>query len=80
VLALDLARVGSGRGPDVELVQALSRLGEGAIELLAGGGIRSVRDLRLLAAAGCQGALVASALHDGSIDAAALADQDKASR
>jgi phosphoribosylformimino-5-aminoimidazole carboxamide ribotide isomerase len=80
VLALDLARVGRGRGPDLEMVGALRRLGGGSIGLLAGGGVRSADDLRLLAAAGCDGALVASALHDGRIGAAAIADQDNASR
>ncbi|HUL03508.1 MAG TPA: HisA/HisF-related TIM barrel protein [Gemmatimonadales bacterium] len=80
VLVLDLARIGSARGPDLELVEALSRLGAEEVELLAGGGIRSVHDLRLLAAAGCRGALVGSALHEGGIDAAGVADQDRASR
>ena len=80
LLALDLARIGTGRGVDLALVRALATVGTGEIELLAGGGIGSVYDLRQLAAAGCHGALVASALHDGRIDAAAVAGQDNASR
>jgi len=52
-IVLDLARVGSGEGPDVDL--------------LAGGGVRDASDLRALADAGAAGALVATALHGGAI-------------
>ena len=65
-IVLDLARVGSGAGPDVELVRGLhARLP--ALELLAGGGVRDVADLRALAAGGAAGALLATALHSGAI-------------
>jgi phosphoribosylformimino-5-aminoimidazole carboxamide ribotide isomerase len=43
------------------------------IELLTGGGVRNVGDLRHLAASGCDAVLVASALHDGRLTAADLA-------
>ena len=63
---LDLARVGSGTGPDVALVRELSaRFPE--LELLAGGGVRDAADLRALAEAGAAGALVATALHSGAL-------------
>jgi HisA/HisF family protein len=66
VIVLDLARVGSGAGPDVALVRGLcARFPE--LELLAGGGVRDVADLRALADAGAAGALVATALHSGAI-------------
>ena len=64
VLALDLARVGQGSGPDVTLITALRREFPG-LELLAGGGVRGAQDLQLLADAGCDGALVGTALHRG---------------
>jgi HisA/HisF family protein len=65
-IVLDLARVGSGAGPDVDLLGELhARLP--AVELLAGGGVRDADDLRALAAAGAAGALVASALHGGTV-------------
>jgi phosphoribosylformimino-5-aminoimidazole carboxamide ribotide isomerase len=65
-IVLDLARVGSGAGPDVALVRELSaRFPE--LQLLAGGGVRDVADLRALAEAGAAGALVATALHSGAI-------------
>ena len=65
-IVLDLARVGSGSGPDVALVRELAvRFPE--VELLAGGGVRDVADLCALAEAGAAGALVATALHSGAI-------------
>jgi phosphoribosylformimino-5-aminoimidazole carboxamide ribotide isomerase len=66
ILVLDLARVGSGRGVDAGLVAALRRA-HPDVELLAGGGIASARELERLAAAGLDAALVATALHDGTI-------------
>lgn len=66
LLVLDLARVGSGRGVDLGLVAALRR-SDPTVELLAGGGIASVRDVRDVAAAGADAVLVASALHDGRL-------------
>jgi len=66
IMVLDLARVGSGRGVDCVLLEALRRA-HPHVELLAGGGIRTARDLERLADAGLDGALVATALHDGRI-------------
>jgi HisA/HisF family protein len=72
-IVLDLARVGSGAGPDVALIAeihaAFPDLG-----LLAGGGVRDIEDLRALDAAGAAGALVATALHSGVIGPAELAE------
>jgi HisA/HisF family protein len=70
-IVLDLARVGSGEGPDVALVAAL-RAAVPDVELLAGGGVRDAADLRALADAGAAGALVATALHGGAIRAEEL--------
>jgi phosphoribosylformimino-5-aminoimidazole carboxamide ribotide isomerase len=70
-VVLDLARVGSGEGPDVALLGKLrSRLPD--VRLLAGGGVRHAGDLRALAGAGAAGALVATALHGGAIGAEEL--------
>ncbi|MEX2558660.1 MAG: HisA/HisF-related TIM barrel protein, partial [Pirellulales bacterium] len=43
------------------------------LELVSGGGVRGLQDLRALAEAGCDAALVASALHDGRLTAGDLA-------
>ena len=66
IIVLDLARVGSGRGPDLELMTAMRRAVPEAA-LFAGGGVRSVDDIDVLARAGCDGALVATALLSGSL-------------
>jgi phosphoribosylformimino-5-aminoimidazole carboxamide ribotide isomerase len=70
-VVLDLARVGSGAGPDVALIGAIHAAFPD-LELLAGGGVRDVEDLHALGAAGAAGALVATALHAGVIGAAEL--------
>jgi phosphoribosylformimino-5-aminoimidazole carboxamide ribotide isomerase len=66
VIVLDLARVGTGMGPDVGLIAALHAAFP-ELELLAGGGVRDDADLRALADAGAAGALVGTALHRGAI-------------
>jgi phosphoribosylformimino-5-aminoimidazole carboxamide ribotide isomerase len=66
VIVLDLARVGSGAGPDVGLIAEIHAAFPD-LELLAGGGVRDAADLRALCAAGAAGALVATALHRGVI-------------
>jgi phosphoribosylformimino-5-aminoimidazole carboxamide ribotide isomerase len=70
-IVLDLARVGSGAGPDVALIAEIHAAFPD-LELLAGGGVRDVEDLRALDAAGAAGALVATALHSGVIGAREL--------
>jgi len=69
LLVLDIGRVGTGSGLDVGLLQALRRR-LASIRLLAGGGVRERRDLDHLRDAGCDAALVASAIHSGRIGAA----------
>jgi phosphoribosylformimino-5-aminoimidazole carboxamide ribotide isomerase len=66
LIVLDLARVGSGAGLDIELIAELHAAFPD-IELLAGGGVRDAADLRALAGAGAAGALVATAHHTGVI-------------
>jgi phosphoribosylformimino-5-aminoimidazole carboxamide ribotide isomerase len=63
---IDLARVGIGDGPDLAAISRIRDAVPGVL-LLAGGGVRGEDDLARLAAAGCDGALVASALHDGRL-------------
>src|SRR5215203_1063681 len=72
VIVLDLARVGDGAGPDVAPIAEIHAAFPD-LEVLAGGGVRDVEDLRALHAAGAAGALVATALHSGVIGAPELA-------
>jgi phosphoribosylformimino-5-aminoimidazole carboxamide ribotide isomerase len=66
VIVLDLARVGTGHGLDLQLIARL-RAASSSVRLFAGGGVRGVGDLEHLRNAGCDGALVASALLDGEL-------------
>ena len=66
VIVLDVARAGEAIGPDVAMV-ARVRAHAPETTLVAGGGIRGLEDLVRLAEAGCDGALVATALHDGRL-------------
>ena len=72
LLALDLGRVGTGRGVDLGLLQSLRRRLPD-IRLLAGGGILTRSDLEQMRDAGCDAALVASAIHNGRLSPADLA-------
>jgi len=63
---LDVARVGGTAGPDTEMLNRIRPVVTGAA-LLAGGGVRGLDDLKLLDRIGCDGALIATALHDGRL-------------
>jgi phosphoribosylformimino-5-aminoimidazole carboxamide ribotide isomerase len=66
VIVLDLARVGSGSGVDLELLARIkSRVS--TLPGYAGGGVRHMGDVEQLRRVGCDGALVATALLDGQI-------------
>jgi HisA/HisF family protein len=71
MIVIDLARVGTGRGLDLELIARVRDAAPG--QLLAGGGVHGLEDLERLADAGCDGALVASALHDCRVGASEIA-------
>jgi phosphoribosylformimino-5-aminoimidazole carboxamide ribotide isomerase len=73
VLLLDLARVGSGRGVGTLGLLGFVKRHDPDVEVLVGGGAASVDDLAAARDAGADAMLVGSALHDGRIDAAALA-------
>jgi phosphoribosylformimino-5-aminoimidazole carboxamide ribotide isomerase len=72
IIVLDLARVGTGAGLDLDIVARIRRTVPD-LTLLAGGGIHDAADLARLADAGCDGALVATALHAGRLGAADVA-------
>jgi HisA/HisF family protein len=72
LIVIDLARVGMGTGIDLALIARVREAAPG-LTLLAGGGVRGADDLARLADAGCDGALVATALHDGRLGAGDVA-------
>jgi phosphoribosylformimino-5-aminoimidazole carboxamide ribotide isomerase len=69
---MTLARVGSGAGPDFDRLAEI-RAAAPDRALYAAGGVRGADDLAALNRLGVGGALVASALHDGSLTGADLA-------
>lgn len=65
VIVLDLNRVGSGGGVNIDfLKKAMAEVG---VDVYVGGGVRDVKDLVELKNLGVSGALVATALHTGKI-------------
>lgn len=74
LIVLDLARVGSGLAPDFRLIKEIRERFESS--LLVGGGVRNLADLDRLQSIGADGALIATALHSGTI----TSDQLRAAR
>jgi phosphoribosylformimino-5-aminoimidazole carboxamide ribotide isomerase len=72
VLAMNLARVGSNLGPDLELIDRLAVQGSPGLAVFAAGGIRGLEDLQALQKTRACGALVATALHSGRLTAREL--------
>ncbi|MGF1612112.1 MAG: HisA/HisF-related TIM barrel protein [Kiloniellales bacterium] len=72
VIVMTLARVGSGSGPDLERLAAITTQA-GERRVYAAGGLRDAADLTALQGLGIAGVLVATALHDGRIDRDAIA-------
>jgi phosphoribosylformimino-5-aminoimidazole carboxamide ribotide isomerase len=73
LLLLDLGRVGTGCGVDLGLLESLRRRLPG-VRLLAGGGVLTRLDLERMRDVGCDGALVASAIHAGRVTSTDLAE------
>lgn len=66
VVVMTLARVGSAEGPDLETIGAIKDKRPGC-RIFAAGGVRNAFDLDNLESMEISGALVASAIHDGSL-------------
>ncbi len=71
LIVMTLDRVGSAEGPDLEALAEVRAQAPQA-RLIGAGGVRDATDLQAAAAAGADAWLVASALHDGRLDRAAL--------
>ena len=70
VIVLDLARVGSGEGVNLDFLKKV--IAEVGVEVYVGGGVRDINDLVELKKLGVSGALIATALHTGKISIAQL--------
>lgn len=73
LICMTLAQVGSYEGPDLEKIAGLAAT-DSHHGIYAAGGIRDIVDLKRLRALGAAGALIASTLHDGKIDAPMIAE------
>jgi phosphoribosylformimino-5-aminoimidazole carboxamide ribotide isomerase len=65
IIVLDLLRVGSGEGVNVDFLKKV--IAEVGMDVYVGGGVRDINDLVELKNLGVSGALVATALHTGKI-------------
>lgn len=72
LLVLDLDRVGTSRGLDLDMLTRVREAVPGTM-LIAGGGIRGIDDLAAVAQCGCDGGLVATAILDGRLSASDVA-------
>jgi phosphoribosylformimino-5-aminoimidazole carboxamide ribotide isomerase len=70
VIVLELDRVGTKSGIDFDFLSLAVAVSEHNI--LSGGGVRGYEDIAKMERIGVKGALVATALHDGSIPASAI--------
>ena len=69
LIVLDLVAVGLNGGPITSGLCQQFRAAFPDLEIISGGGVRNEKDIELLCQAGCDRVLVASALHDGRINA-----------
>lgn len=65
VILLDLGRVGTEQGINLALLRSV--LDKTGVEVLVGGGIRSLQELEELRKLGISGALIATILHNGKL-------------
>jgi phosphoribosylformimino-5-aminoimidazole carboxamide ribotide isomerase len=65
IIILDLDRVGTSSGVDSQFLSKIASISDHNV--LLGGGVRNVEDIEVLEEIGIKGALVATALHNGSI-------------
>ncbi|GJD39739.1 MULTISPECIES: HisA/HisF-related TIM barrel protein [Methylobacterium] len=66
VIVMTLSRVGAGTGPDLDRLSEIREMSP-ATRLYAAGGVRGPADVAALEEIGVTGALVATAIHDGTL-------------
>jgi phosphoribosylformimino-5-aminoimidazole carboxamide ribotide isomerase len=66
ILYTDISRDGTLEGPNIAAVKTLAER-EPRLNILASGGVARVDDLRALAEAGAEGAIIGTALYDGRL-------------
>lgn len=76
VVAMSMSKVGSSSGIDQDLIKKLGTLAAGR-NIYVAGGVRNVLDLDAALALGCAGALIATALHNKTIQSHTIAAYHK---
>ena len=71
VIVMTLDRVGAAHGPALDRLRAIQAQAPGK-QVIAAGGARDTNDLETLAAMGVHAVLMATAIHDGSMDRGTL--------
>ena len=66
LIVMSLSKVGSQSGPDLEKLKHLKKMSP-ETKIYAAGGIRDLGDLNTLKSANIDGALIASAIHNGNL-------------
>jgi len=66
VIAMNIARVGTDKGPDVDGLKSILGMADGRA-IFAAGSVRDARDLAAIAALEAQGVLLATALHQNAV-------------
>jgi HisA/HisF family protein len=66
IIAMSLAMVGTGMGPDLDRIEEVVAAAEGRA-IYAAGGVRDARDLGAISKLGAQGALLGTSLHSGAV-------------
>lgn len=79
IVAMELARVGSGAGPDLTLLRRCRRAAP-ATPLTAAGGVRDADDVRAAGRSGCDECMVATALYGGALGPAVVERLEAARR
>lgn len=72
IIVMTLRRIGAGIGPDFDQLKAIKKRADGRI-VMAAGGIRNINDLERLEEMGISGALVATSLHNGTLNRQTMA-------
>ncbi|MBE9532521.1 MAG: hypothetical protein IMF04_00215, partial [Proteobacteria bacterium] len=67
VIVMSIDAVGAQSGPDLRLLKQIKKQRK-EIEIIAAGGVRNLQDLKRLEQEKVTKVLVASALHNGSLD------------
>jgi phosphoribosylformimino-5-aminoimidazole carboxamide ribotide isomerase len=72
LILLDVSRVGTGTGTGTVKLLRDIRSKDAHVQLICGGGVNSLKQIDELAGEGCDGVLLASALHSGRLGAEEL--------